>query len=816
MSAYSIEDVRRILQAMMLKQGDVPKIEHLVYDSRALVNPANSLFFAITTSHSDGHSHIEDAYDKGTRNFVVEKKVDYTVLEGANVLLVNDSVEAMQKLATHHRKKFSAEVIGITGSNGKTIVKEWLYQLLSPDGNIVRSPKSFNSQIGVPISVWQLESSHTLGIFEAGISTKGEMEKLAAVIQPTIGLLTNIGEAHDEGFSSKHEKLHEKLKLFTSAGIIIGNNKLLNSIPPEKKFTWGKDGDANLFVEEIKTTKGKTKIKAQYLDYPTELTIPFTDEASIENAINCWTVMLYFEYNEPTINERFAKLHAVDMRLQLVKGINNSTIINDSYSADLTSLNIALHFLANQKTAQTHTVILSDFAGSGLPNEELYRCIAEALKKHDIRKVVCIGTQISQYLPAHLQDTEIISYPDTEQFIQHNRNSTFRDETILVKGARSFQFERIVQLLQTKVHQTVLEINLNAIAHNLKEYKKLLKPATKVMAMVKAFSYGSGGAEIASILQFNKADYLAVAYADEGVELRAAGISLPIMVMNTDESSFYKITEYNMEPVIYSFAILEKFEQHLRDQALSEYPVHIEIETGMNRLGFHKTEVGALATHLSQNQSIRIKSVFSHLAASEDKEHDEFTNQQYNIFLDAVDEIKKAVSYPFLKHISNSAAIIRHPEMHLDMVRLGIGLYGIEISTKNLSLQQVASLKTTIAQIKNLKAGETVSYNRKSTVTRDSVIATVRLGYADGYTRKLGNGKGKMVVRGQLVPVIGNVCMDMTMLDVTGIKGVQAGDEVFVFGKELPVETLAGWAETIPYEILTSISQRVKRVYYQE
>lgn len=816
MSGYRITSIADILEAGWLNKGaDVP-IDHIVYDTRAIVAPSTSLFFAIKTDHSDGHKYMADAYEKGIRNYIVDREIETLTLSDANILLVKNSVDALQQLAAWHRRQFQLPVVGITGSNGKTIVKEWLYQLLTEDEHIIRSPKSYNSQIGVPVSVWQISKEHTLGIFEAGISKSGEMEKLAAIIQPTIGVLTNIGEAHDEGFVYKEEKLAEKLSLFRNARMVIGNKELLAHIPEEKKFTWSKEGNANLQIENIITGANNTTISGHYLDYPTQLVIPFTDEASIENAITCWTVMLYFEYNEQTIKERFKRLHQVDMRLQLVKGINNCTIINDSYSADLTSLNIALHFLSQQKTAQQHTIILSDFIGSGLQEEMLYNTIAEGLKKQGVSKVIGIGPHISKHLPGLLPGIEVNVYNDTDQFVQHFRASLFRDETILVKGARAYQFERIVQLLETKVHQTVLEINLNAIAHNLKEYRKLLSPGTAIMAMVKAFSYGSGGAEIASILQFNKVDYLGVAYADEGVELRSAGISLPIMVMNTDASSFNTVTEYHLEPVIYSFAILQQFENYLVEQGLKEYPIHIEIETGMNRLGFAPHDADGLGKRLNESGWVKIKSVFSHLAASENKEHDAFTMDQFRIFNETIEELKQHIYNPFARHISNSAAIIRHPELKLDMVRLGIGLYGVEVETEQLSLEPVASLKSTIAQLKRLKPGESVSYNRRGIVDRVSLVATVRIGYADGYSRRLGNGKGKMFVRGKLAPVIGNICMDMTMIDVTDIPGVKEGDDVVVFGKELPVQQLADWAETIPYEILTSVSQRVKRVYFQE
>jgi alanine racemase len=661
-------------------------------------------------------------------------------------------------------------------------------------------------------------SQHTLGIFEAGISQPSEMEHLASVIQPTIGILTNLGEAHDEGFLSPGHKLQEKLKLFDTASLVIGPEVLLKeALPGKEHFTWGLSASATLRILRAVKSGSGTTITAYYKGIEQEITIPFRDEASVQNAITCWCVLLHLGLDAGTIKERFLALHPVDMRLQLVKGINNCTLINDSYSADLTSLHIALAFTAQQQTAQLHTVILSDFAESGKKDEELYQQIAQGLVHHHVEKVIAIGTSISTYLPRYLPPgVRVRTYPTTEDFIKHFTTSAFQNETVLVKGARRFQFEQVVQLLQTKVHQTFLEINLNAVAHNLKQYQKLLKPGTRVMAMVKAFAYGSGGAEIASILQYNNTAYLGVAYVDEGIELRRGGITLPIMVMNADEHAFPSLIEHNLQPVIYSMHLLRLFEQYLDDQGLSNYPVHIELETGMNRLGFAAEDVPALGTHLKASPYIKVESVFSHLAASEDPAHDPYTAQQAAIFQQSVSMLGNVLPYPFLKHIANSAAIIRHPHLQFDMVRLGIGLYGVEIATEKLDLLPVATLRATIAQLKHLHAGDTVSYNRRGIVKEDSLIATVRIGYADGYSRRLGNAVGRMWVNGHLAPVIGTVCMDMTMIDVTGIPGVREGDEVIVFGGPLPVEQVAEWAGTIPYEIMTGVSARVKRVYFQE
>ncbi|MFN2438125.1 MAG: alanine racemase, partial [Chitinophagaceae bacterium] len=570
-------------------------------------------------------------------------------------------------------------------------------------------------------------------------------------------------------------------------------------------------------LQSIKKESGQTTFQLIYKNDRFSITIPFTDEASQENAITCSCVLLHLGYDYSLIAERLLKLHAVEMRLQSNEGINHCTIINDSYSADLTSLNIALNFIQQQHKGQQLTVILSDFVETGKTEAALYKTIAENLSEHYIQKVIAIGEAITNSLPGHLPSTiKLFTYKNIELFLNEFQHSMFQNEMILVKGARSFRFERIVQLLETKVHQTTLEINLNAIAYNLKEYQKILHPQTRIMAMVKAFAYGSGGAEIARVLQFNNIDYLGVAYTDEGIDLRKAGISVHIMVMNVDDSSFGAITEFNLHPVIYSFQLLTQFENYLKEQGLNNYPVHIEIESGMNRLGFSQHEINKVAEHLKNVSLIKIETAFSHLAASEDPKQDVFTKEQAGVFNKAVSILEAAVSYPFLKHISNSAAIIRHPDLQMDMVRLGIGLYGIEISTNQLNLQPVATLRSTIAQIKKLKAGETISYNRRSVAKENMVIATVRIGYADGYSRKFGNGIGKIWINGKLAPVVGNVCMDMTMMDVSDVSEVKEGDEVIIFGKQLPLQQMAEWANTIPYEIMTSVSQRVKRVYFQE
>ncbi|HEU4902302.1 MAG TPA: bifunctional UDP-N-acetylmuramoyl-tripeptide:D-alanyl-D-alanine ligase/alanine racemase, partial [Flavisolibacter sp.] len=764
-------------------------ILHLLYDSRKIQQPASSLFFALKTTHNDGHRYVKEAYKKGVRAFVVSEKI---VLDDAVVIEVDDTLAALQQLAAHHRSQFHLPVIGITGSNGKTIVKEWLNQLLEEGYTIVRSPKSFNSQLGVPLSVWEIGPQHTLGIFEAGISRPGEMEKLAAIIQPTIGVLTNLGEAHSEGFTSKEEKLAEKLKLFAHCEVVIGQKQLLKSVA-QPTLTWSRDETADVTVAAIQSAGGKTAIKTKYREEEYSILIPFTDEASIENAITCLCVLLYLRKEPAAFVPQFAKLHPVDMRLQLHHAINNCLLINDSYSADITSLKIALHFLEEQSAGRKRTVILSDFFESGKGEEALYREIAQLLFNYRVQKVLAIGTNagtmLSDLLPAGVVWQ---SFSSTKDFIGQFRSSQFAGEIILLKGARRFEFEDIAALFEQKLHGTALQINLSALAHNLREYQKHLQPSTRIMAMVKAFSYGSGGAEIASVLQFHNTAYLGVAYADEGIDLVKAGISLPIMVMNPEPSSYGAIIGHNLQPVLYSMSLLQDFEEYVKAQGLTQYPVHIEVETGMNRLGFSLDQAQAVALHLAGSHALRMQSLFSHLAASEERGQDDFTQQQAQRFHTVATVFQQVIPHPFLRHISNSAAIIRHPQLQMDMVRLGIGLYGIEPDAEEvLQLEPVATLRSTIAQIKAVKAGESVSYNRKGVVQRDSRIATVRIGYADGYSRRFSNGVGKMWVHGQLVPVIGTICMDMTMIDVTDVSDVKEGDDVIIFGKELPVQEVA-------------------------
>lgn len=831
--SYGIRHIAEITTGSLLQfRGDDP-IEHLLLDSRRLIFPDTSLFFAVKGPRRDGRQFMEELYKRGVRNFIVDTWDGEEGLAGANIIRVDDVLKALQRLTAFHRSQFSLPVIGITGSNGKTTVKEWLNQLLEDEYQIVRSPKSYNSQIGVPLSVWQLNASHELAIFEAGISRRGEMQRLEQIIRPAIGVFTNIGEAHSEGFSSRAEKSAEKLQLFKDAEVLIYSSDQPDVVSAvnewlaagakagkggPRPFTWGHHTDAMVRIDAVVRNGAATRVSASYLGQGISFDIPFADDASIENIMHCVCVLLYLGRPAEQINLRLQRLTPIAMRLELKGGINHCSIINDSYSADLSSLSLALDFLSGQQQHSRRTVILSDFLESGLDEKKLYTTIARALAQKKIDRLVGIGGHISAHADVFKEwfAGDQVFYPSVEDFKKDLHRLHFRDETILLKGARVFEFEEIDRLLSAQIHQTVMEINLNAMTSNLGQYRQRLSPATRLMAMVKAFSYGSGSFEIAARLQRDGVDYLGVAYADEGVVLRKAGIHMPIMVMNTENSSFDLLVAYNLEPVVYSFGLLESFDRWLKKEGVLNFPVHIELETGMNRLGFSTDGMDALIRALKHTH-FKIQSVFSHLAASEEAQQDDYTHLQAGIYRAAVARLQEALPYSFLRHIANTAAIIRHPDLQLDMVRLGIGLYGVDSAESHqLELQDVSTLKSTIAQIKRLKEGETVGYNRRGIAGKDTVIATVRIGYADGYPRSLGNGVGKMWINGRLAPVIGSVCMDMTMIDISGIPDVREGDEVVIFGKELSVNQLSHWAQTIPYEMLTGISGRVKRVYFEE
>lgn len=828
---YQIERIHEMIGGeVVIAVPDYP-IEYLATDSRKISFAKSALFFALSTSNRNGIEFLPEVYQQGVRNFVISAAVDFAEYPEANFLIVKDTLAALQSLAIRHRSQFSYPVIGITGSNGKTIVKEWLNFLLSGTFKIIRSPRSFNSQIGVPLSVWGMEKEHNLGIFEAGISRVGEMARLQSVIDPTIGILTNIGDAHQQGFSSEQEKLAEKLQLFADTDILFypARDNWVQAFveqhftdPETKQITKkligiGRSAKASyrvLYIEKH-MDRLQTEIAVQVREgKPSTLLIPYTDEASIQNAITCWAVCLHLGLTTTSLEQGLKELPVIDMRLQVVPAIHQGTVINDSYSLDAESLKVALDLLNQQLLSKT--LILSDIPElAAAETNKSYSDMAALINNKKIHRLITIGPQWQKY-KAFVQVPKLEQYGSTTAFVKQFQPGKFKEEAILLKGARAFQFEEILGLLMDKVHQTKLEINLSAIVHNLKVYRSCIEPSTKLMAMVKAFAYGSGIVEIASVLQYHKIDYLAVAYADEGVALRQAGIHLPIMVMNADEYSFEPLVQHQLEPEIYSFDILDKFIQFLQKQGLSQYPVHIKLDTGMHRLGFETSDIPSLIRKIQPQQALYIKSAFSHFTSSEDDQDDAFTLGQVTAFKAGCQELRVGIGYHFLCHIANSAAIARFPEFQMDMVRLGIGLYGINTTGETLPLRIVASLKTTIAQIKKLEPGTTVGYNRKGKINKPTTIATIRIGYADGFSRLLGNGTGKVLIHGQEAAVIGNVCMDMTMVDITHIPEARTGDPVEIFGENIPVQQMAASSHTSSYEIFTSVGQRIPRIYVED
>ena len=823
---YTIQTISEIIKGEPLCISDENGIiTDILIDSRRLINPENCLFFALSSKKNNGHDFIEELYQKGIRNFIVSEK-DFN-LKDANIIRVENTLEALQKLSAFHRKQFDIPVFGITGSNGKTIIKEWLFQLLSPDNKIIRSPKSYNSQVGVPLSVWQMKPEYDLAIFEAGISEPDEMGKLQPIIKPSIGIFTNIGAAHGENFISTKQKVGEKLKLFTKVDILIYcsdysdiqetiiKSEIMESI---SAFTWSRKQDADLrIISTEKNPNNTTQISGVFKDKKINISIPFVDDASIENAIHCWAAMLLLNCENEIIAQRMPKLQAIAMRLEMKEGINHCSIINDSYNSDINSLSIAIDFLNQQNQHKRKTIILSDILQSGQNDEDLYEEIAGLLEQKGIDKIIGIGKAISKQSNKFTIEKDF--FPTTEDFLHKCSFAHFQNESILLKGARVFEFEQISRALQQKAHETIFEVNLTALIHNLNYFRGKIEPGTKIMAMVKAFSYGSGSFEIANILQFHRVDYLAVAYADEGVELRKAGITLPIMVMNPDEQSFDAIIKHNLEPEIYNFRSLKLLKKAIRKNIIPDNkPVkaHIKLDTGLHRLGFVSEELDELIDLLKGNRHIYVQSVFSHLAASEDPSEDDFTKQQIGLFREMSDKIKSHTHHPVLMHILNSAGINRFPDAQFDMVRLGISLYGISSNpTDTDKLKNVSTLKSSISQIKTIQKGETIGYNRKGIAREEMKIATIAIGYADGFNRSLSNGVGSVLVHGKFAPVVGNVSMDLCMIDITGIEA-EEGDDVIIFGENYPVAELAKATNTIPYEIMTGISRRVKRIYFQE
>jgi len=822
---YSIHEIAKALGLKNNSFND-GSVSVLLTDSRKVFFPSETLFFALITQNNDGHKYVSELYNQNVRNFVVSSILpEWENFEDANFLLVPNTLVALQRVAAYHRNKFDIPVVAITGSNGKTVVKEWLYHVLSSNFSVTHSPRSYNSQVGVPLSVWQIDSNTKIGIFEAGISKPEEMSNLEAVINPSIGIFTNIGQAHQEGFSSMKQKCLEKLELFINCDIIIceEENSLIEECMDvaclsQKRMTWSRKASSKSPVKIFKIEKkeSSTLIRLSILEYATTIEIPFTDNASIENAMHVVTAATCLGVRPNEIASHMEKLEPVAMRLDVRAGKNNCILINDSYNSDINSLNIALDFL-NQRALNSKlkkVLILSDIPQSGLYSRDLYGMAADLIRGKQIDELVGIGREIS-YNTDLFQDINAQFFKTTKSYINSGEWQNLSDSVILLKGARSFEFEQIDRLLEVKTHETVLDVDLDAIVHNFNFAKSHLQPNTKVICMVKANAYGTGSSEVAKTLQYHKTDYLAVAVTEEGVTLRKDGIVVPIIVLNPEVGGFEELATYNLEPEVYNFRILDAYIKEAKIQGIINHPIHIKIDTGMHRLGFTKEDIPELVERLNNQNGVRVHSVFSHLAASESWAFDDFTTEQIATFKDITNQIQLGLTYPVMKHILNSAGIERFPEEQMDMVRFGIGLYGVSASGRE-GLQNVCTLKTTILQIKHINAGETVGYGRKGKIERDSKIATIRIGYADGVNRKFGNGIGSVVINGQKAPIVGNICMDLTMIDITDIDSVKEGDSVEIFGNSQSVMEIAEKIESIPYEVLTSISHRVKKVFYKE
>ncbi|NOR76821.1 MAG: bifunctional UDP-N-acetylmuramoyl-tripeptide:D-alanyl-D-alanine ligase/alanine racemase [Draconibacterium sp.] len=820
---FSIAEISKIVGGKIagLPEFANQRINQVITDSRTFFNSGYSLFFALTGPRNNGHLYIPNLIEKGVKTFVVSDK--NAINKNATFILVENTTLALQQLAIYHRQQFNFPVIGITGSNGKTIIKEWLHEILSDQFKIVRSPKSYNSQVGVPLSVLLMNPIYNLGIFEAGISQPGEMENLTEIISPEIGIFTNIGDAHQENFHSIQQKINEKLNLFKKSkklvyccdsGVVKTEVEIFCEKHLVEKKGWSLKNNPALISFTTKTVNNFTEIYASSNGKKYQFKIPFTDSSSIENACHCFVVSTILMNDPLQVVERFEKLEPIAMRLEIKKGINNCVLVNDYYNSDLNSLAIALAVL-HQQAAKEHLykqVILSDIQQTGMPPADLYKRVNELLVEWKIDEVIGVGSKISYHF--NLFSIKNSFYNSLNKFKESFNRDNFKSSAILIKGARQFEFEKVSALLQQKAHQTQLEINLNALVNNLNIFKNLLKPETKIMVMVKAFSYGSGDVEIAKVLQYQNVDYLAVAVADEGVQLRNAGILTPIIVMNPEQDSFQNIIDNRLEPNIYSVELLKCFKKIVSQNGLQEFPVHLKIDTGMNRLGLKsESEIDEVIQLIISNNWIKIKSIFSHLVASDDPKYDNFTQSQFEVFEKQVELFAQSFPYKIERHILNSAGIERFPHKQFDMVRLGIGLYGV--TNTGLPLENIGTLKSTVSQVKTVNLNETVGYSRKGEVSVISKIAIVPLGYADGLDRKLGNKNGSAFIGEKRVPIIGNICMDMLMLDVTGLS-VTPGDKVEFFGPNISILEVAKNASTIPYEILTGISQRVKRVYLQE
>ncbi|MCI7580996.1 MAG: bifunctional UDP-N-acetylmuramoyl-tripeptide:D-alanyl-D-alanine ligase/alanine racemase [Prevotella sp.] len=850
---YTIEKITTLIGARRI--GDTEAVvSWLLTDSRSLCFPEETLFFALRSGRNDGHNYIPELYRRGVRNFVVERGhfrlsdvtrvSDVTAstgtgggLAGANILEVVSPLEALQRLAERHRDEFDVPIVGITGSNGKTMVKEWLYQLLSPYKIVTRSPKSYNSQIGVPLSVWLLGGQTEVGLFEAGISQPGEMQALRDIIQPSIGVLTSLGTAHQENFRSMDEKCQEKLSLFHDAKVVAYNSDdnvvsrcMRKSGYHGEKLSWSKeDPQAAMFIKKIERRNTVSTLYYIYKGKEGTYHLPFIDDASVECSIAAAVVALYLGVTPEELDVRMSQLEPVAMRLEVKEGQHGCTLINDSYNSDINSLDIALDFMSRRpdQEGKSRTLILSDIYQSGVTPHELYHRVMELAVKRGVTKFIGIGKEIKRILAdeggghiaggqtAKLPGTVAFFFEDVEEFLRSEVFKGLRNEIVLIKGARDFGFDQITEMLEQKVHETILEVNLNAVVENLNHFRSYMKPDTKIICMVKADAYGAGAVEVSKTLQDHRVDYLAVAVADEGVTLRKNGITSNIMIMNPEMTAFKTMFDYDLEPEVYSFRIMDALIKAAEKEGITNYPVHIKLDTGMHRLGFDPVQdIDEVINRLKHQNAIIPRSVFSHFVGSDSDDFDTFSAHQFELFDTASKKLQSAFEHKILRHICNSAGIEHFPERQLDACRLGIGLYGVD-SRDNHIINTVSTLKTTILQLRHVPKDETVGYSRKGVLTRDSVIAAIPIGYADGLNRHLGRGKGYCLVNGQKAPYVGNICMDVALIDVTDIP-CKEGDTVEIFGEHLPVTVLSDILDTIPYEVLTGVSNRVKKVYYQD
>jgi alanine racemase len=816
MNLYSAGEIAGITRSSI--NGDPGRpVRQICTDTRRIDLPGQSLFIALRGPSHDGRRFLKEAWLGGIRTFLTDKYPDNPDdFLGSTFIISANPLRALQDLAAWHRRQFNGQLVAITGSNGKTIVKEWLAQLLQSSGQVTKSPKSYNSQVGVPLSVLNITGNEKFAIMEAGISMPGEMHYLQEILDPDIGIITNIGDAHQENFSSLVEKTGEKISLFRRCKSIIYchdhsliHNQLEAAAFPGRLISWSRHSEAELRITGETVTGHNCLITGVYKEKNISLVVPFTDPASIENLLHIWLLLLTLGFDPASLSALTGKLEPVRMRLEQKAGTNNCTLINDFYNSDISSLSIALDLLFQQTHQSKKTLILSDILQSGMPENQLYEAIGRMLENRNIHRLIGIGPAIGRNRERFRQQIE--TWPSTLDFISHLNPEYFHDEAILLKGARTFAFEQISTLLEARIHATTLEIRMNDLRYNLEQYRKIAGSDVRIMAMVKAFSYGSGSIEMAKFLANERIDYLGVAFADEGMEIRRAGIQIPVMVMNPDFTQSDLIIDNHLEPEIFNWTGLSQFTSALLNLGMNNYPVHLKLDTGMHRLGFNFRETTELGDFLAQHPEIYLKSVFSHLAASEDPAEDEFTRLQIGRFSESCSRLQKTVGYPFIRHILNSSGIERFPEAHFDMVRLGIGLYGIGAGTQ-MSRKPVATLKTIISQVHELDPGESVGYGRATILAKPARIGIIPVGYADGIDRRLGNGRYHMIAGGQPVPTIGNICMDMTMIDLTECPA-REGDEVVVFGPGNPVTGLASALNTIPYEVLTSIAPRVKRIY---